>query len=117
MLLTIDERDGVAIVRISDDITQENIPEFAEFFRDQVNPKYDRVVLDMRDVDYFCSSAYGVMLRCLEATRGRGGEMVLANVGESVRRLFEVTRLTSVIALEASEDAALRRVQKRTGPR
>ena len=60
MNLKVEDRDGVGIVRISDDITQELIGEFSEFFRDQVNPKFTSVILDLVEVDYFCSSAMSV---------------------------------------------------------
>ena len=108
----VEERDGVGIVRVKDDITVDNIQAFRDFIASNVNTVYKRVVLDMTDVDYFCSSAYGVMLRCLEATRGMGGDMVLANASESVRRLFEVTRLTSVVRLEETEESALKYLKR-----
>jgi len=113
---TVDEKDGVAVVRINDDITVDNIQAFRDFMAANVSSKYQRVVLDMTHVDYFCSSAYGVMLRCLEATRGSGGDMVLANASESVRRLFEVTRLTSVVRLEPTEEQALKYLEKSARP-
>lgn len=112
MEFTVEERDGVAIVRIPDDITTENVGDLKGFFQDSVNPAYARIILDMEDVDYFCSSAYGVMLRCLEATRGKGGDMVLARASESVKRLFEVTRLTTVVRLEDTIESALRWFQR-----
>ena len=112
MKLTVDELDGIGVVRIPDDITMDNLQQFADFFRNEINPRFAKVILDMSEVDYFCSSAYGVMIRCLEATRSRNGDMVLANVSESVRRLFEVTRLTSVIRLEQNEETAVKFLNK-----
>ena len=106
------EREGIGVVYISDDITMENIQSFRRFITNEVNPKFREVILDMSEVEYFCSSAYGVMLRCLEATRSKGGDMVLANASESVRRLFEVTRLTSVIRLEDTEASAVKYLKK-----
>ncbi len=114
MDFAVEERDGVGIVRIKDDITVDNIQAFRDFIASEVNSKFKLVILDMTKVDYFCSSAYGVMLRCLEATRGQSGDMVLANASESVRRLFEVTRLTSVVRLEDTEESALKYLQKST---
>lgn len=113
MELQVNEHDGIGVVVIADDITTESIQEFSNFIKTNVTPKYTHIVLDMAAVDYFCSSAYGVMLRCLEAARERGGDMVLANASESVHRLFEVTRLTSVVRLEHTLEAALRFLAKK----
>jgi len=112
MHLSVDDRNGIGIVRVADDITMENIEDFREFFHEEVNPHFTKVILDMSDVDYFCSSAYGVMIRCLEVMRGKGGDMVLANCCESVHRLFEVTRLTAVIRIEENEDQAIHYFEK-----
>lgn len=116
-MLRVDERNGVAVIRILDDITMDNIQAFRDFFAGEVNNKFSFVILDMAEVDYFCSTAYGVMLRCLEATRSKGGDMLLANTSEPVRRLFEVTHLTSIIRLESTVDSALKYLQKHSNIR
>lgn len=112
MELTIEIREDVCIVHISDDITTDGIHDFSDFMKKQVLENHSRVILDMADIDYFCSSAYGVMLRSLEDARSKGGDLVLANVSESVYRLFEVTRLTSIVRLEHEMDGALRYFRK-----
>jgi len=106
--LRVEDRSGIAVVQVSDDITTEAIHDFSTFLKTEVTPKFSRIVLDMACVDYFCSSAYGVMLRALEAARAAGGDLVLANASESVIRLFEVTRLTSVVRMEQDVDSAIR---------
>ena len=112
MELTVELREDVCIVHISDDITTDGIHAFSDFMKEQVLANHSRIILDMAEIDYFCSSAYGVMLRSLETARGNGGDLVLANVSESVYRLFEVTRLTSVVRLEHEMDGALRYFRK-----
>ena len=101
-------QEGICIVHIPDDITTDAIRDFDGYMKKKVMSQHSNVILDMAEIDYFCSSAYGVMLSCLEKVRAKGGDLVLANVSESVQRLFEVTRLTSVVRLEKDMEAALR---------
>lgn len=65
------------------------------------------ILLHLGDVGFIDSSGLGTMVRALASTRQARGEMKLCNVTEPVRKLFEMTRLTSVFDLHDSEETAL----------
>lgn len=67
----------------------------------------ETLVLDLTDVPLLDSSALGVLLTALKSQRGRGRQLRVVAPAE-IRRIFEVTLLDRVFALDASRDDALR---------
>ena len=65
------------------------------------------IVLHLGDVGFIDSSGLGTMVRALASTRQARGDLKLCNVPESVRKVLDMTRLTSVFELHESEEAAL----------
>jgi anti-sigma B factor antagonist len=65
------------------------------------------IVLNLGEVGFIDSSGLGTMVRALANTRQARGDMKLCNVTEPVRKLLDMTRLTTVFELHESEEKAL----------
>ncbi len=68
------------------------------------------VVLDVADVVFMDSSMLKELLRARARLAERGGVIVLAAAGPSVRRLLSVTRTDELLGLADSPEEALERV-------
>lgn len=66
-----------------------------------------RLVIDLGETEVIDSSGLAVLVSGLQAARKQGGDIYLANVGVTVRALFELTRLHTVFQMFDSESAAL----------
>ena len=66
-----------------------------------------RLVLDFRDVDYMSSVGLRVLLRVANEARARSVEFSVADLNETMREIFEVSRFDKMLRVFDSVDAAL----------
>ena len=67
-----------------------------------------RVLLDLAGVSYIDSSGIAAFVELSPKIRAAGGKMVFANLGDSVRSVFELAKLHLFFTLAASEADALK---------
>ncbi len=60
----------------------------------------NQLVLDLSGVEFIDSSGIGVLVSLLKTMRSRGGDLLLLEPQMSVRMLLDMTRLSSVFAIE-----------------
>jgi anti-sigma B factor antagonist len=65
------------------------------------------IVLHLGEVGFIDSSGLGTMVRALTSTRQAHGDLKLCNVPEFVRRVLEMSRLTTVFDAHESEEKAV----------
>ena len=65
------------------------------------------IVLDLGEVGFIDSSGLGTIVRALTTTRQARGDLKLCNVPQSVRKLLEISRLTSMFDSHESEENAV----------
>jgi anti-sigma B factor antagonist len=71
-----------------------------------INNGHKWLVLDLSEVDFIDSSGLGSMLSILK-TIGDQGNMVVCGVGETVMRLFRLTRMNRVFQIFTSQEEAV----------
>ena len=64
-------------------------------------------MIDMSAVEFLGSLGIGLLVRCAVSLQRSGARLVLFGCQPLVRKSLEVTKLTSVLPLADSEDAAL----------
>jgi anti-sigma B factor antagonist len=64
------------------------------------------VILNMAGVEFINSSGIGVLVSALKEVRLAQGHLVLCNLAQYVQEIFEVTQLSNIFELHASEDEA-----------
>ena len=109
MPLTLDTREvgRVTVVRCQGRIVAGNESESLRTHVAWLLNDRRSILLHLGDVGFIDSSGLGTMVRAHASTRQARGDMKLCNVTEPVRKLFEMTRLTSVFDLHESEETAL----------
>jgi len=70
------------------------------------------LVADLSKVDFIASIGIGVLVRCVNAIRLRGGNMVLLNPQPGVRTMLEKTRIHTVIPILSNLQEACRVVKE-----
>jgi anti-anti-sigma factor len=84
-----------------------NATEMSEAIEASVCENFRSIIVNMRDLEVISSAGVGAILGSLGALRAREGDIVLCNVREMVRHIFEVLDLCDYIVMESSEEAAL----------
>ena len=65
-----------------------------------------RLVVDLAQVAYMDSSGVATLVEALQQLRPKGGKLVLCNLQDRVRSIFEIARLDSVFTIVNDEAAA-----------
>jgi stage II sporulation protein AA (anti-sigma F factor antagonist) len=65
------------------------------------------IILSLRDLAFMDSSGLGVILGRYKQISAKGGKMVVCDVSPAVHRLFELSGLFKIIAVQDNEKSAL----------
>lgn len=91
---TADGGRGVRL-RLIGEIDMSTVPVFEEAFTSAVDQASDRLIIDLSGVQFMDSSGLNALIRARNSMDDRGIGLVISGVSEQVRRLFEVSGLTS----------------------
>lgn len=79
---------------------------FLETFYDKKQPL---LALDMHELEFIDSSGLAVLVNCLQSCRRKSGDVCLFGMKDTVRALFELTRLHTVFPIvDCRQDAVAR---------
>jgi anti-sigma B factor antagonist len=109
VLLSLDTREvgRVTIVRCQGRIVAGKESESLRSHIDGLLQERRSILLHLGDVGFVDSSGLGTMVRAHASTRQVRGDLKLCNVPDHLRKVLEMTRLTSVFDLHESEEKAL----------
>ncbi len=85
--------------------------EFREKLLQIIDEGNTAIVLDLSEVDLIDSSGLGAIVSCLRAM-GPEGEIAICGATESVRQMFQLTRMDSVFDLYSSQDEAMMHINR-----
>ncbi|HCF96849.1 MAG: STAS domain-containing protein [Verrucomicrobiota bacterium] len=66
---------------------------------------FSEVVLDLHAIGFMSSSGIGLLLRCLQTMKAKGGELSLRRPSPKVRVLFDIIGLERVLPIEDQPEA------------
>ena len=73
-------------------------PQLESVLKDSLNA-IDRLVLDMKELEYISSAGLRVVLSA-QKTMNRQGEMIIKNVANEVQEIFDVTGFSDILTIE-----------------
>lgn len=92
------EGDGSSrVVRLSGECDMASAPELHETLKALGPPDVLRVTLDLSHLDFLDSTGLGVCVSALKRLRTAGGDLELAGVPPSIRRILAVTGLDKIV--------------------
>jgi anti-sigma B factor antagonist len=93
-----------AVVTPHGDIDLVTSPEFRTAVHAAIDDGADAMVIDLSDSGFLDSTALGVLV---SVHRRLGDRLVVSGARPAVRRLFDITRFSTVLRLHLSVDEAL----------
>lgn len=106
------EGDLVFINFEGDLIGEENGPEIIEAVNDTLSNDIIKCAVDISEVRYINSSGIGVLITILTKFRNKGGEVVLVNPSEHVKKLLAITKLNAIFTIVDSVAEAKEELNK-----
>ena len=72
-----------------------------------IEKKPERMVIDLSDVTYIDSAGLAALIQAMQKVEAYGGKFLLAGLQETVRSIFEISRLDQVFQIFPDADTAL----------
>ncbi len=109
MPITVSEKEGIVIFRLSGRIITPGVKEFSETIEgalegDASSPK---LLFDFKEVTGMDSSGLGALMKIYSDIHPRGGQIAVINVNKHVKNLIVMARLITVFKSFESEDDAV----------
>lgn len=106
-----DIKGPVLVLALEGDLIGEtNGMELMELVNEKVNGEIVKCAIDLSAVRYMNSSGIGVLITLLTKFRNKGGEVVLINPSEQIKKLLIITKLNSIFFIVDNESQALERL-------
>jgi anti-sigma B factor antagonist len=101
-------RDRSDILPLKGEIDLHVSPSVTASLNAMIEKKPRRLVVDLSDVTYIDSAGLAALIEAMQKVEGYGGRFLLAGLQETVRSIFEISRLDQVFQIFPDVDAALR---------
>ena len=72
-----------------------------------IEKKPDRMVIDLSDVSYIDSAGLAALIQAMQKVEAYGGKFFLVGLQETVRSIFEISRLDQVFQIFPDTNTAL----------
>ena len=109
MTITVSEKEGVIIFKLSGRIISPGIKEISETMEKvlAVSPSPPKLVFDFKKVTGMDSSGLGALMKIYSDIHPCGGQIAVINVNKHVKNLIVMARLITVFKNFESEDDAV----------
>jgi anti-sigma B factor antagonist len=81
-------------------------PSVTALLDEVIGKKPERLVVDLSAVTYIDSAGLAALIQAMQKVEGYGGKFVLAGLQETVRSIFEISRLDQVFQIFPDVNAA-----------
>ncbi len=102
----IEMHDRIYEHKVIGDIDLYKCPDLKNAVQSQIKEGYRFIVFDLSDCKFIDSSAIGAFIQIVGWLRKRGGEFIVTNITDSVKKVFLVTRLENHIRVAGSSEEA-----------
>ena len=104
---SVPERDRSNVLPLKGEIDLHVSPSVTASLNSMIEKKPERLVVDLSDVTYIDSAGLAALIGAMQKVEGYGGKFLLAGLQETVRSIFEISRLDQVFQIFPDADAAL----------
>ncbi|UXP32689.1 STAS domain-containing protein [Reichenbachiella agarivorans] len=113
MTFNFNQENDLMIIQFEGDlIGEENGPEIIESVNNTLNNNITKCAIDISQVRYINSSGIGVLITILTKFRNKGGEVILVNPSDHVKKLLVITKLNAIFAIVDDLDQAKKELNK-----
>jgi len=100
-------KDGAYVLPLKGEIDLHVSPSVTASLNSMIEKKPPRMVVDLSGVTYIDSAGLAALIEAMQKVEGYGGKFLLAGLQETVRSIFEISRLDQVFHIFPDVDAAL----------
>jgi anti-sigma B factor antagonist len=101
------EREGIAILDLNGRLAVGGASLLREKVNEEMAKGHNRVILDMKEVDYIDSTGLGTMVICYTSLQKAGGGLKLSRLNRRNVELLLLTKLSTVFEIFGEEQEAV----------
>jgi anti-sigma B factor antagonist len=101
------KRDQPNVLPLTGEIDLHVSPVVTASLTAMIEKKPERVVIDLSEVTYIDSAGLAALIQAVQKVEAYGGKFLLAGLQETVRSIFEISRLDQVFQIFPDTDTAL----------
>lgn len=101
-------RDRSEVLPLKGEIDLHVSPSVTASLNALIEKKPQRLVVDLSGVTYIDSAGLAALIEAMQKVEAYGAKFLLAELQETVRSIFEISRLDQVFQIFPNVDAALR---------
>src|SRR5216110_1278751 len=98
---------GSNVLPLKGEIDLHVSPSVTASLNEMIDKRPQRLVVDLSDVSYIDSAGLAALIGAMQRVEGYGGKFALAGLQETVRSIFEISRLDQVFQIFPDANAAL----------
>ncbi len=106
MKLSYEDHDTVTVLTVSGELTADSADAFRRTCQERFDAGIRDIVLDLEHLKLIDSAGLELLLWIIDETADRSGQCRLVNPDETVRKIFEATRLDRRFAVHETVEAA-----------
>ena len=95
------------VVPLKGEIDLHVSPTVTSTLNDVIDKKPERMVVDLSEVSYIDSAGLAALIQAMQKVESYGGKFMLAGLQETVRSIFEISRLDQVFQIFPDAAAAV----------
>ncbi len=99
---------GVDVIKLPQRLVMANAGDARNELKRIVSQGSGKLVVDLSQTEFMDSSGLAVLVTGLQAARKRDGDVYLAAMNDTIRALFQLTRLHTVFQIFDDETGALK---------
>lgn len=109
MEITVSEKEGIVIFRLSGRIMTPGVKEFSDAVEEALGTRASplKLVFDFKEVSRMDSSGLGALMKIYSQIQPSGGEVAVINVNKHIKDLIVMARLITVFKNFESENDAV----------
>lgn len=88
--VTCKEIDNKFAISITGFLDAHTAPLLEQAIKEQIQKGNYNIYIDFENLDYISSAGFGVFMEFIEEIRQNGGDLIMINMKEKIRRLFEL---------------------------
>jgi len=112
MELKVRKAGDVYIIDVEGEMDLYNAYKLKELSINLLEKKLSRFIINLQDVDYMDSSGIGALIFICSTMKKQNLKLALTNIHGSVKKVIELTKLTSYFPISATMDDAMKLVQE-----
>ena len=111
--LTVETRQegDVTVISPQGFINAHTVRRFEQALGDALEEGHQKILINGTDLAYIASAGLGVIMGLIEDVRGKGGDIRLAELNDTVRNIFEVLGFNHLCQVLDSEQEGIRSYQ------